>query len=284
MRTCNYNFGTDVVGVLFTVTTGCCCLRDKGLEVVAPLCSQTKTESLALCTTHQTAEVSTRHRQASGVGSATTNFYYPLFLRLQRTCMPIQSMLQFPFATPLRSLLHARRPYVCSLQQRCRKRFRFRPTVCKPASNTRALPLATPCPCAPARTLALFSSCRPEIQVSLCQFRPRLPWLSSCLDSSRAGLATTASSITPTPVIPRSIDRVLLGSRLLSSKPDVSSSYVYNYCIALSSWCFWRHAGRSLAAFWPLRNCSCPHNSKMDLSRSYSGLTLVACQAASAPS
>ena len=134
------------------------------------------------------------------------------------------------------------------------------------------------------RTLALFSSCRPEIQVSLCQFRPRLPWLSSCLDSSRAGLATTTSSITPTPVIPRSIDRVLLGSRLLSSKPDVSSSYVYNYCIALSSWCFWRHAGRSLAAFWPLQNCSCPHNSKMDLSRSYSGLTLVACQAASAPS
>ena len=71
-------------------------------------------ESLALCTTHQIAEVSTRHKQASGVGSATTNFYYPLFLRLQRTCMPIQSMLQFPFAMPLRSLLHARRPYVCS--------------------------------------------------------------------------------------------------------------------------------------------------------------------------
>ena len=66
------------------------------------------------CAQPQTAEVSTRHRQASGVGSATTNFYYPLFLRLKRTCMPIQSMLQFPFATPLRSLLHARRPYVCS--------------------------------------------------------------------------------------------------------------------------------------------------------------------------
>ena len=90
------------------------------------------------------------------------------------------------------------------------------------------------------RTLALFSSCRPEIQVSLCQFRPRLPWLSSCLDSSRASLATTTSSITPTPVIPRSIDRVLLGSRLLSSRPDVSSSYVYNYSIALSCWPFSR--------------------------------------------
>ena len=195
--------------------------------------------------------------------------------------MPIQSMLQSPFAMPLRSLLHARRPYVCSNDAEnasiSAQLFASRP----PTPAHYLWPLRVP---ALHRTLALFSSCRPEIQVSLCQFRPRLPWLSSCLDSSRAGLATTTSSITPTPVIPRSIDRVLLGSRLLSSKPDVSSSYVYNYCIALSSWCFWRHAGRSLAAFWPLQNCSCPHNSKMDLGRSYSGLTLVACQAASAPS
>ena len=170
MRTCNYNFGTDVVGVLFTVTTGCCCLRGKGLEVVAPLCSQTKTESLALCTTHQIAEVSTRHKQASGVGSATTNFYYPLFLRLQRTCMPIQSMLQFPLAMPLRSRFHARRPYVCSnAAETTSASAQLFVTVlhapvlsseacahCEPASNTRALPLATPCPCAPASNSCSF--------------------------------------------------------------------------------------------------------------------------------